>query len=112
MATAIRVNAETLNKHIHEVVRIVGTVRDSESNPVTIISTDQQTISVHLSSNGTLPLERFKSSKWVEVTGLVQDDRSIQEDFTVPLPGEVNNEAWDQMVRLIEKHNEIFFDRK
>lgn len=105
---AIRVNSETLSNHTHERVRIVGLVNDASSDPVTIISTDQQTVNIHCSPNGMLSSERFQS-KWVEVTGLVQDDRTIQEEFTVPLPGEVDNEAWNQMVHAIEKHHEIFF---
>ena len=108
MNTAIRVNSETLSNHVHERVRIVGSVNDASSDPVTILSTDKKIITVHLSPNGSLSSERF-NNKWVEVTGLVQDDKSIQEEFTVPLPGEVDNEAWDHMARLIEKHHDIFF---
>ncbi|KAK8893881.1 hypothetical protein M9Y10_022310 [Tritrichomonas musculus] len=106
--TAFRVNFETLSSHIHERVRIVGTVIDDSSDPVGIQTTDQQKISVYLSSDSTLSPDRFKSSKWIEVTGIVRDDKTIQEEFTVSLPGEVDNDAWNQMAVLIDKHRDIF----
>ena len=105
--TAFRVNYETLSNHVHQRGRIVGTIIDASSDPAVIQTTDHQRIPVHLSGDGSLSAERFQS-KWIEVTGLVQDDKSIQEEFTVPLPGDVDNEAWNQMAILMDKHREIF----
>jgi hypothetical protein len=100
-ATAARVNGETLRQHIGGVVRIVGEVIDSTSDPLTIKATDGATVVVHRRAAD--PLEH-----WVEVTGRLQADCSIVEDFTVPFTGEIDREAWNQMVSLMHRYDEIF----
>jgi hypothetical protein len=102
MATA-RVNGETLRHHVGNVVRIVGRLIDGTSDRFTIESTDGQTVTVHRRSDG----GQLRPG-WLEVTGRLQGDLSIFEDFTVQFEGEIDREAWNQMVTLMHRHGEIF----
>jgi hypothetical protein len=103
MATAARVNGETLRRHIGAVVRIVGELRDPTSDPFTIMTTDGQSVTVHRQSRDP-PLQ----PGWVEITGQLQGDSSILENFTVQFEGEIDRDAWNQMVTLMHRHDEIF----
>lgn len=109
--TAVRVNSETLRNHRHQRVRIVGTVLNRSSEQMTITSTDEMPILIYSTSNEDFSRGDFQTNSWVEVTGHVQDDNSILAEIAIPLQGNIDKEAWNQMALLIDKHNEIFFDR-
>jgi hypothetical protein len=101
-----RVHGETLSLHLRQLVRIVGQVIDGTSDPVTINTTDGHTVPIRpVRADDT---SRFARGAWVEVTGRVQEDNTIIKQFTIPMPGEVNPDAWNQMVALMDRHDEIF----
>ena len=102
MATP-RVNGQTYRKYEGEVIRIVGAVVDGNGSPKKIRSTDGQIITIlpNGSSNG------FTAEN-VEVTGRVQADGAIIEINSVPITSPIDNDAWNQMVQLMEQHKEIF----
>jgi hypothetical protein len=103
MATAVRVNGDTLRRHAGQIVRVVGQLVDSSSDPFTITTTDGQVVSIHRRSRDA-PLQQG----WLEVTGRLQGDFSIIEDFTIRFEGEIDRDAWNQMVSLMHRHEEIF----
>ena len=105
--TAVRVNSETLRNHRHQRVRIVGTVLNRSAGQMTITSTDEMPILIYSTGNE----GDFQTNSWVEVTGQVQDDNSILAEIIIPLQGNIDKEAWNQMALLIDRHHEIFFDR-
>ncbi|KAH0786993.1 replication factor A protein 3 [Histomonas meleagridis] len=102
MATP-RVNGQTYRKYEGEVVRIVGAVVDGNGSPKKIRTTDGQIVLIHPngSSNGF-------TAEYVEVTGRVQADGAIVEVMSVPITSTIDNDAWNQMVQLMEQHKEIF----
>jgi hypothetical protein len=104
MTTAIRVNGEFRREHLGAVVRLVGELVDATSDPFTLKTTDGQAVSVHRRSQDS----RLQSG-WVEVTGKLQSDLSILEDFTVPFEGVIDCDTWNQMITLMHRHKEIFF---
>lgn len=102
----IRVNGEFIKEHKGETVTIIGQVLDKDSDPLTIRSTDARTISIH--KNSLLKPERFNSS-WVEITGKVAVDHSIEEEQTIPIKSAVDTEAWNQLVKIIHKYEDEIF---
>jgi hypothetical protein len=102
----IRVNGEFIREHKGETVTIIGQVMDKDSDPLTIRTTDGKTISIH--KNSFLKPERF-NSPWVEITGKVAADISIEEEHTIPVKSAIDAEAWNQLVKIIHKHEENLF---
>ena len=101
-----RVNGETIGKYKAQTVTIVGCKLDAESDPMTIKTTDNKTISVY--KNAMLKPERF-DSKWFEITGKVTANESIEEENTTPIPGEIDTEAWNHLARIWNKYDgEVF----
>jgi hypothetical protein len=102
---AKRVHYATLSRHIGERVRFVGEFVNSTGDGLTLRSTDNNHVEVILSGGDPGRLQ----AKWIEVTGEVQRDLSIREEFSVPLPGEVDREAWNQLVDLIHRYPHTIF---
>lgn len=100
--TIIRVNGEYLSRHAGEKVRIVGEAigRDGDR----IRTTDGQMVTVHPSADA----ERI-TTRWVEVTGRVQNDNSVIEDMRIPIESEIDKDAWNKMITLMHRHSDIFF---
>lgn len=99
---AARVNGEFLSRHQGERVRIAGEINSPDFD--SIKTTDGKMITIHRNGDGTRP-----TGRWVEVTGRLQSDQSISEEFTVAFEGEVDRDAWNEMVRLMHRHTDIFF---
>jgi hypothetical protein len=102
-----RVNGAALSLHVRQLVRIVGQVIDGASDLVTLKTTDGDTVPIRpvRANDGS----RFTRGAWVEVTGRVQEDNTIVEQFTIPMPGEADPDAWNQMVALMHRHDNIFW---
>jgi hypothetical protein len=101
-----RVHGETLSLHVRQLVRIVGQVIGGTSDPVTLKTTDGHTVPIRAARAD--DRSRFTRGAWVEVTGRLQEDNTIVKQFTIPMPGEVDPEAWNQMVTLMHRHDQIF----
>lgn len=97
-----RVNGEYLSHHIGERVRVAGEVNSPDFD--SIKTTDGRMVTVHRNGDGTRP-----TGRWVEVTGMLQSDQSITEDYTVCFEADVDKDAWNQMVKLMHRHSDIFF---
>jgi hypothetical protein len=40
----------------------------------------------------------------------VQEDNTVVKQFTISMPAEVDPDAWNQMVALMHRHDEIFLE--
>jgi hypothetical protein len=106
MSTKVRrVNGGNLGEHTGEMVRLAGRV-DRCSSVVTLISTDGHPVTIR-PQGGNVPA-RFPVGTFVEVTGQLKHDLIIVEEYTVPIPGEIDSDAWNQMVTLVNRHDSIF----
>ena len=94
---APRVNGEYLSQHRAHKVTIIGQVLDKESSPLTIRTTDSKVVAIH--KNSMLHPNRFDAA-WIEVTGKVAADNSIEEESTVPIRSTIDTEAWNSLVKL------------
>ena len=101
-----RVHGQLISEHRGEVIRMVGKVVDGASDPVTLRTTDGMSIQIRPARGRSA--SRFAPDTWVEVTGRPQADNSIIEEFTKPMPGELDPDVWNQMVTLLAQHSEIF----
>ena len=97
-----RVNGQNYRKYEGAVIRIVGSVVDKSNNPMKIRSTDGQIIPFIPNK-----AEGFTAEN-VEVVGRVQADGSVAEISSIPITSPIDNEAWNQMVQLMEQHKDIF----
>jgi hypothetical protein len=105
-ATSTRVNGELLERYVGKRVCIVGQVLNPGPTSVTIQTTDSKTVVVV--PNPGQPPQRWPSKGWVEVTGRLQGNLEIIEDFSVPFTGQIDQEAWNEMVQIMAKHKDIF----
>ena len=101
-----RVNGQTIGNYKSKTVTIVCCAIDAESDPMTIKTTDNKTITVY--KNSMLKPDRF-STKWFEITGRVTANEEIEEQNTIPIPSEIDCEAWNQLALIWHKYDgEVF----
>lgn len=109
MEVATRVNAEFLPMNKTKRVVIIGKVNDKDSTPMTITTTDNKIVTVYKSGSFT---DDVYSTEWVEITGRVRDDCSIEGETISSFPSSpehpVDELAWNKLVAQIHKHPEIF----
>lgn len=103
--TSKRVNYKYLSGNVGKRVTIVGTVCERSEDKIVLITTDKKNVDVHL--NKSLDSSRLES-EYVEVTGTVLGDLSINEINSTSLPSKIEDEAWDKLVECIHKFPEIF----
>ncbi|KAF9274217.1 replication factor A protein 3 [Linnemannia elongata] len=102
LPTTKRVNSAMLQNCIGETVRFVGEFKSRQHPVATFLASDKGSVTVVMNDTSQY------GTKFVEVIGTVNPDRSITEMISTNFGDDFNMETYDAMVRKAQKFPSVF----
>ncbi|KAF9150158.1 hypothetical protein BG015_008035 [Linnemannia schmuckeri] len=102
LPTTKRVNSAMLQNCIGETVRFVGELKSRQHPVAVFLASDKGSVTVVMNETSQY------GTKFVEVIGTVNPDRSITEMISTNFGDDFNMETYDAMIRKAQKFPSVF----